>query len=371
MNKKFDKKEKIALVTKKFDFMGKNILSGKLIKMLSLALVVICSINLTGCQLAKEDDQNLENENLCGVFVRYCPDESDEDYSADLDYDKKYYITYDDTTEKYSVDGLKGYIIFLHKNGDVLETVGDDVFRDVKMNVHVNSQIDEKSDITDDKEIYTTDEQSSYKTDQQNSHATENGNFYKTYEDEASIDDPKIDFEEHQIEATIYLTKKIKGTIQFDPIIKDGDKYYINLGGQGIYLDKTNLTSSSTSESAQSTEKDSDGNEITKKFSYNISIEPADELKSIKIKEMDKNDTVINTKQIVHTKDDYEFKIGKNTAYVIVEETCVDEDNKEIIKRTVYDRDEISNQKDETIAHPCNYSDGDGVVTPKDLYIVK
>ena len=59
MNKKFDKKEKIALVTKKFDFMGKNILSGKLIKMLSLALVVICSINLTGCQLAKEDDQNL------------------------------------------------------------------------------------------------------------------------------------------------------------------------------------------------------------------------------------------------------------------------------------------------------------------------
>lgn len=115
MNKKFDKKEKIALVTKKFDFMGKNILSGKLIKMLSLALVVICSINLTGCQLAKEDDQNLENENLCGVFVRYCPDESDEDYSADLDYDKKYYITYDDTTEKYSVYGLKGYIIFLHK----------------------------------------------------------------------------------------------------------------------------------------------------------------------------------------------------------------------------------------------------------------
>ena len=156
----------------------------------------------------------------------------------------------------------------------------------------------------------------------------------------------------------------------FDSIIKDGDKYYITLDGQGIYLD--NLGSWSTSESAQYTEKDSGGNEITKKFSYKISIEPVDELKSIKIKEMDKNDTVINTKQIIHTKDDYEFKIGKNTAYIIVEETCIDsKSKKETIKRTVYDRDEISDQKDETIDHPCNYAGEGGIVIPKDLYIVK
>ncbi|MGN1032231.1 MAG: hypothetical protein ACI4PU_02105 [Intestinibacter sp.] len=338
MNKRFDKKQK-------FNFIEKTVLSKKSIKVLSLALVAVCSINLTGCQLAKDDSQNLQNENLCGVFVRYCPDD---DYSAELDYDKKYYITYDNTTKKYSVDGLEGYAIFLHKNGDTLEIVNDDVFRNVKMNVHVNSQ-------NDDKGIYTTDD----------------GDFYKTYEVEAPNDDPKIDSEEHQIEATMYLTKKIKGTIQFDPIIKDGDKYYIALGGQGIYLDGNNLTSCSTSESAQSTEKDSNRNEITKKFSYKISIEPADELKSIKIKEMNKNDAVVNTKQIVHTKDDYEFKIGKNTAYVIVEETCVDDDKKETIKRTVYDREQISNKKDETIDHPCNYAREDGVVIPKDLYILK
>lgn len=165
-------------------------------------------------------------------------------------------------------------------------------------------------------------------------------------------------------------TGKFKGTIQFDSIIKDGDKYYITLDGQGIYLD--NLGSWSTSESAQYTEKDSGGNEITKKFSYKISIEPVDELKNIKIKEMDKNDTVINTKQIIHTKDDYEFKIQKNTAYIIVEETCIDsKSKKETIKRTVYDRDEISDQKDETIDHPCNYAGEGGIVIPKDLYIVK
>lgn len=302
-------------------------------KILCLILMIICSINLTGCQLAKEDTQPVE-KNMCGVFVRFC----DDDGSDDLDYDKKYYIDYDDATGKYSTDGLEGEAIFLHKNGDTLETVSDDVFRNVKMDVLVNSKDDE--------------------------------DFYKTYQEEAPNSELKVDSEEYQLEATIYYTGKFKGTIQFDSIIKDGDKYYITLDGQGIYLD--NLGSWSTSESAQYIEKDSGGNEITKKFSYKISIEPVDELKSIKIKEMDKNDTVINTKQIIHTKDDYEFKIGKNTAYIIVEETCIDsKSKKETIKRTVYDRDEISDQKDETIDHPCNYAGEGGIVIPKDLYIVK
>ncbi|MCI6737337.1 MAG: hypothetical protein MR593_04360 [Intestinibacter sp.] len=302
-------------------------------KILYVILMIICSINLTGCQLAEEDTQPAD-KNMCGVFVRFF----DDDGSDDLDYDKKYYIDYDSTTGKYSIDGLEGEAIFLYKNGDTLETVSDDVFRNVKMDVLVNSKDDE--------------------------------DFYKTYQEEAPNSELKVDSEEYQLEATIYYTGKFKGTIQFDSIIKDGDKYYITLDGQGIYLD--NLGSWSTSESAQYTEKDSGGNEITKKFSYKISIEPVDELKSIKIKEMDKNDTVINTKQIIHTKDDYEFKIGKNTAYIIVEETCIDsKSKKETIKRTVYDRDEISDQKDETIDHPCNYAGEGGIVIPKDLYIVK
>lgn len=302
-------------------------------KILYVILMIICSINLTGCQLAEEDTQPAD-KNMCGVFVRFF----DDDGSDDLDYDKKYYIDYDSTTGKYSIDGLEGEAIFLYKNGDTLETVSDDVFRNVKMDVLVNSKDDE--------------------------------DFYKTYQEEAPNSELKVDSEEYQLEATIYYTGKFKGTIQFDSIIKDGDKYYITLDGQGIYLD--NLGSWSTSESAQYTEKDSGENEITKKFSYKISIEPVDELKSIKIKEMDKNDTVINTKQIIHTKDDYEFKIGKNTAYIIVEETCIDsKSKKETIKRTVYDRDEISDQKDETIDHPCNYAGEGGIVIPKDLYIVK
>lgn len=312
-------------------------------KILSLVLVIGSVINLSGRQLAKEDSQYKEEENLCGTFITYELDGEDSTFD---DEDKKYYGTFgekifDKDIEKYKFGNLKGYALFLHKEGNgenkLKSAVSDNVFQNVHLSVNVNSDENNKEILTD--------------------------------EDTSSVPEPDINVisEENKIEATIYATSKFKGIIQFNPIIKEGKKYYTVRDGSSIHVDGENEGISSTSASSNSTTNDNSKSK-TEKFTYTVNVEPVNELKSIKIKEISSNDTVINTKDIIHENNDYKFKIGKNTAYIIVEEICIDKSGKEITKRTIYDRHKINNEETN---HLCNYANKDGIVIPKNLYIKK
>lgn len=316
-------------------------------KILSLILVIGSVLNLSGCQLAKEDSQYKETENLCGTFITYELD--GKEYTFD-DENKKYYGTFDENIldeglDKYNFGDLKGYAIFLHKKGEgenkTNVIAGDNIFRNTKFSLNVNTE-------ENSKEIITT-------------------------EDTETVPEPDINItsEENKIEATIYVTSKFKGIIQFNPIIKEGEKYYTVREGNSIHVDGKDECSSSISASSNDTNKiinNKGSNSKSEKFTYTVTVEPVDELKSIKIKEMNSSDKVIKTKGIVHKGNNYEFKMSKNTAYIIVEETCIDKNGKEITKRTIYDRDKINN--DET-NHLCNYANEDNIVIPKNLYIKK
>ena len=294
-------------------------------KILSLVLIIIGAVNLVGCQLAKEDSGYENTENLRGTFITY--NLEGEDY---IDYpDKKYYGNFDSNLlekhmDKYDFGGLDGYALFFHEEGEGEDKIGgavaDNIFGDMDVSININS------------------------------------------DDGGSTNEEKI------INATIYVTSKFKGNVQFNPIIKEGQKYYTTLGGSSIHVDGKDGVGSSISESSHSTIENTMGKSTSNKFSYTITVDVVDELKSIRLKEMS-DDTLINAKEIIHKDKDYEFKIGKETSYVIIEEICIDEAGNEITKRTIYDKDDIDSE--EGINHICNYSDDDGIVIPKYLYINK
>lgn len=316
------------------------------IKILSLGLIITAGINLVGCQLAKSDSEYRGKENLCGTFVTYYPDEDSYDYE---DPDKKYYGNFgenlfDEDIDKYDFGNLKGYSIFLHTEGEgddkLNGIISDNIFGQFKISENIDSEANDNTIITTENDDIVDD------TDYMN-----------------------ITSEQNEISATMYVTSKFKGIFKFNPIIKEDKKYYTKLEGKSIYIDGIKKEgSTSLSEKSETTTKNSNGKSISEKFIYNITVEIVDELKNIRVKEMNDNDTVIKTKEIIHKNDEYEYKISKDTAYIIIEETCVDENNKEITKRSISDRNEIKN--DETY-HFCNYANEDGIVIPKLLYIKK
>ena len=297
-------------------------------KILSLIIIISGAFSLSACQLAKEDSQYNEMENLRGAFITYKldgkeDDSNGEEYNYD-DENKKYYGTFDENIfkkdiRKYNFGDLEGYAIFLHEEGEGDDRVKggacDSVFQNMNLALNINTEESGKEIIS-------------------------------TSEDTVSEPDMNVTSEESKISATIYVTSKFKGIISANPIIKEGKKYYTILDGNNIYADGENEGAYSVSASSDS--------------------KTANNSKS-KSEEMSSNDTLINTKAIVHKDNDYKFKISKNTAYIIVEETCVDKDGKEIVKRRVYDRDKI----DSDTNHLCNYANEDGIVIPKNLYIKK
>lgn len=318
------------------------------IKILNLGLILTASINLVGCQLAKSDSDYKEKENLCGTFVTYYPEYDSYDYE---DSDKKYYGNFDENLldknmDKYNFGNLNGYSIFLHKEGEGEGTVNGVVCDKVFQQTHFNE---------------------SFKSEEKE----DNHDTIITTENDDVVDDDYINItsEKYEIKGTMYVTRKFKGIFQFNPIIKENKKYYTKLGGNQIHVDgRREEGSSSLSGESDISTTNSNGKRISEKFTYTITVETVNELKSIKIKEMSNSDTVIKTKEIIHKSDEYQYKISKDTAYVIIEETCIDKNNKEITKRSIYDRDEINN--DETY-HLCNYANEDGIVIPKSLDIKK
>lgn len=315
-------------------------------KILSLIIIISGAFSLSACQLAKEDSQDKEMENLRGAFITYKLDgKEDTSHGEEYNYEdenKKYYGTFDENIfekdiRKYNFGDLDGYAIFLHEEGEENDKLNgaacDSVFQNMNVALNVNTEESGKEIIS-------------------------------TSEDTVPEPDMNVTSEESKISATIYVTSKFKGIISANPIIKEGKKYYTTLGGNNIYVDGENEGTYSVSASSDS-KTTNNSNSKSEKFTYTISVKSVDELKSIRIKEMSSNDTLINTKEIVHKDNDYKFKISKNTAYIIVEETCVDKDGKEIVKRRVYDRDKI----DSDTNHLCNYANEDGIVIPKNLYI--
>lgn len=314
-------------------------------KVLSLILVISGAFSLSACQLAKDDSQYKEMENLRGTFITYELD--GKEYSYD-DENKKYYGTFgenlfDKDMDKYNFGNLDGYAIFLNEEGEgenkLKGAMGDKVFQHMNFWVNINEE-------NSGEEIITT--------------------------TEGTVPEPDSNStSEDKISATIYVTNKFKGSILASPIFKEGKKYYTTLEGNSIYVEGGNegtFAISQSSDSKITNNVNNDSNSKSEKFTYTINVESVDELKSIRIKEMNSDDTLINTKEIVHKDDDYNFKMSKKTAYIIVEETCVDKIGKEIVKRTVYDKDKIG---DEGENHLCNYANKDGIVIPKNLYIKK
>lgn len=297
-------------------------------KLVAFSVVLLNMFNLVGCQLAKEDKLATDNENLSGVFVTYELEDAGESDEELLDENKKYYGIIDNTIDlqKHKFAELSGYTFLLNERGQgenrYKESLQDDIFQNVKLDVHVTS---------DDK------------------------------------NSEEVNSTENKISGTIYVTSKFKGIMKFNPIIQDNDKFYTVLQGNNLYIDGSNEGTTSTSASSDSTSTfgDKSSNE---KFSYSINVESVDELEKIKIKEINKDDKVIRVKEIVHHKDEYIYKIDEKTDYIIVEEECLNKDNKEIKNRIIYDVGDI---EQDDVNHLCNYSNKDGIVEPKILIIKK
>ncbi len=271
-------------------------------KILSLILVISGTFGLSACQLAKEESKFDANENLRGAFITFKADGEEDTYD---DVDKKYYGTFgenlfDKDIKKYNFGDLDGYAIFLNEEGEGEDKIQgaacDSVFQNVNYALSVNSEENAK-------EIITTTEE--------------------------SLPEPDVNItsEESKISATIYVTSKFNGIVTANPIIKEGNKYYTIREGNSFYVGNESPGAQSISASSDS-KTTNDSRTKSEKFTYTISVEAVDELKSIRIKEMSSNDTLISTKDIVHKDDDYEFKMSKNAAYIIVEETCVDNKGK-------------------------------------------
>ena len=60
----------------------------KVKKILSIALIMSCSLLLVACQLAKDDSEYKEAENTVGAFITYELEGEDTQFS---DFDKRYY----------------------------------------------------------------------------------------------------------------------------------------------------------------------------------------------------------------------------------------------------------------------------------------
>ena len=272
----------------------------------ALAALMILTL-LGGCRLAVDDDEmNPGTDRLCGVFVTLdyldisfedqeleIPPNWNGDPSSIVFPEARIYATRteeEDGSVDYTFDGIDGFRLFSVKIdspdglGSYSSSFGDDALQD--------------------------------------------GHF--------SLSDEEIN-----LSGTIYFDGHYPCHIYTNPVYQTPDGAVYMMQGQGLFFDESQTEGSvgSTSLSATTTENNN-GEETSYTIKVEIKVEAVNTNKKVLLKQLDSSDQIIMQTEITQDDIPESIKIEKNTAYMIMEEHCIDHENKASVKRTLLKPDE-------------------------------
>jgi len=283
----------------------------KLFIVLIIAIAMLISM-LSGCKLARKDvPSSLGTNNqdiLCGAFVTI-----GNSYSGDEEYEG---IVQEDGTIK--LKGLEGYYFgfknTVDPNGDYVSSVYDKQFNDVSPSVNC-------------------------------------------------VDNNEID----RMEVTLYCNSNFNNILNLCRVYQRMDKSYYGIKTPGVIVDNGGGIGSINISDSNKITVDGISKEIKTEFILNYAI--ADESQSVTIKQLNSQDKVI--KSVPYLKGDSDnFKIDKDTAYIIVEEMVKNASGKLQPKRSIYSLDHKI-AEDESITHLLYYSSKNNILEPKKIIFTR
>lgn len=301
-------------------------------------VMLLCTITLTGCQLAiPTTNTNVNSDKLCGVFVT---------------------IGYQNFAM--NDEALKDIDVTINNNGEISF--------DPSANASL-SQNRIEGKITEDKHTVIFDGVRGYYMGVLHEQ-DKNGEYYNSLMCDPGLTDVKYainatdNSEEQNGEATLYVSKNFHESFYLNPVYLTSDgSYYIIMGNaQGAsFFGEMGTVCSQTIDSAITMKNDDSSK--TEKSSYKINVSVVEAVKKIVIKEMNQNDELVKvTEHLPSSAED--FTVGSETSYVIVEEVLDSLSKVKGVKRSVYvplpkDSIETSNQ------HHCNFPGKNGIIAQK------
>lgn len=272
----------------------------------ALAALMILTM-LGGCQLAvSNEEMNAEADRLCGVFVT-------------LDYLD---ISFEDQELE----------IPANWNGDPSSIVFPEGRIYATRNEEENGHID-----------YTFDGIEGFRLFSVNTDSPDGlGSYSASYGDDALQDGLiEISDEEVSLSGTIYFDVHSSCSVFPNPVYQTPDGQVYMTSGTGISFggDQTEGSGGSTSLSATMTET-IDGVETSHTTEVEIKVEALNTNKKVILKQMDSDDKIIEQTEITQDQIPESIAVHKSTAYMIMEEHCIDHENKASVKRTLVRTDE-------------------------------
>lgn len=296
-----------------------------------IALLILSTSFLSGCQLAKETMAvNHNTENLCGLFVTIGNDIGDAFVSRDVNLNSKGELeisSSNDTIEGVMKDGhvkfgdIPGYymgLVEVDLNNSMNNCYGADKgFNDLNVAVNSKDGIDENS--------------------------------YK---------------------ATITISSKTQKLVDINPVYIREDGSIYTVPGQDVgYMNYGTSSGEIYSQTISDEESSTQGGIVkAEKKSFTVTLVVADEAKQVMIKEMNQKDELIKT-TLYSQEDSDDFIVNPNTSYVIVEEQMTNSANNEYTNRSAYS---ISNNNfiGEYVSHTCKYPGEGGVIGTKTIRFI-
>lgn len=280
------------------------------------------SICLTGCRLAKTEEQTAgqENGSYCGVFITY----GDPD-TEDTIIEGTPVSSGSGLIEDYEFEGLEGSCFFdVLQFSDISAEDGSraafysDAVCDVKANVNVR---DEGRETT--------------------------------------------------LEGRIYLSGRFNQVIHCNPVYQreDGSIYTVLGAVAGVMVSGDSGGDYGYAQDVSYTAK-VNGKESVERLSCKIDFKRVDRLKGVTVKEYDGQDRIMNAASIGADQKEIEITLQSETAYVIVEENYINDTGEEYKKRTAFDCDGVKSNKDAIVTEfLLRYENEEGIVIPSNLRI--
>jgi len=306
--------------------------------LLATMVILLGTITLTGCQLAKPaTNTNVTSDKLCGVFVTI---------------------------------GYNNLVI----NDEALNDMGVSINNsgEISFNESTNASLSGnriEGKITEDKNSVIFDGISGYYMGSLQVQ-DENGEYYNSLMCDPGLSDVKYainasdDSDEQNGEATLYVSRNFHESFYLNPVYLTSDgSYYTILGSaQGAsFFGEMGTICSQTIDSALTMKNDNSS--MTERSSYKINVAVVEAVKKSVIKEMNQNDELVKVTEHLPNSPE-EFTVDSETSYVIVEEVLVSSSRVKGVKRSVYaplprDSFETSNQ------HHCYFPAENGIIAQK------
>ena len=307
---------------------------------LILPFVILCTLFFTGCQLAKPTNSDIySSDRLCGVLITIGNNNSlerQELSDEDITVNRKGKVELQDsalaTAGEARVEGKAA------KDG---HTVVFDGIPGYYMGL-----LTEKGTTGEDCNVLMCDS------------SLNNLNVGVNITDEVK---------EQTCEATLYVNTGFSEAFYLNPVYLTSDGTYYTLLGHATGTSFSDSPSGSIcSQTIKSNvTQTTDTSSKSEQSIYKVNVKSVDVVKKVVIKEMNHGDELIRSSEYLPDSPE-NYIVLKDTAYVIVEETLVNNQNAEYIKRSAYtplpkSSDETGNQ------HLCNFSGENNVIHPKSI----